>query len=309
MKRVVVYAAVLALLGGLVLTTEPTVPDIQKLAALIPPTIGPYVSEADQTFDAESIFDYIDGAGEVYRSYNMKLLVARRFHKDGKPDIVVDLFDMGSPEDAFGVFTHDLDGENAGIGQGSNYKAGLLSFWKDRYFLSVYAEEETAETKGLVFELGRRIDGAIPGLGERPDLLRHLPPDGLDTGRVRFFHNHSVLNYHFFVADTNILLLDQKTDAVLADYGSKGDRSKVLVAAYEDGGSAAKAGASFARAYMPEAAEKGIVKTENGKWTAVRVHDRYVVIVFDMIAERTAAAGLDAVVALLKGRADRLVEE
>jgi hypothetical protein len=309
MKRVVVYAAVLALLGGLVLTTEPTVPDIQKLAALIPPTIGPYVSEADQTFDAESIFDYIDGAGEVYRSYNMKLLVARRFHKDGKPDIVVDLFDMGSPEDAFGVFTHDLDGENAGIGQGSNYKAGLLSFWKDRYFGSVFAEEETAETKGLVFELGRRIDGAIPGLGERPDLLRHLPPDGLDTGRVRFFHNHSVLNYHFFVADTNILLLDQKTDAVLADYGSKGDRSKVLVAAYEDGGSAAKAGASFARAYMPEAAEKGIVKTENGKWTAVRVHDRYVVIVFDMIAERTAAAGLDAVVALLKGRADRLVEE
>jgi hypothetical protein len=309
MKRVVVYAAVLALVGGLVLTTEPTVPDIQKLAAFIPPTIGPYVSEADQTFDAESIFDYIDGAGEVYRSYNMKLLVARRFHKDGKPDIVVDLFDMGSPEDAFGVFTHDLDGENAGIGQGSNYKAGLLSFWKDRYFGSVYAEEETAETKGLVFELGRRIAGAIPGLGERPDLLRHLPPDGLDTGRVRFFHNHSVLNYHFFVADTNILLLDQKTDAVLADYGSKGDRSKVFVAAYEDGGSAAKAGASFARAYMPEAAEKGIVKTENGKWTAVRVQDRYVVIVFDMIAERAATDRLDAVVALMKGRADRLEEE
>jgi hypothetical protein len=309
MKRVVVYAAVLALLGGLVLMTEPIVPDFQKLAAFIPPTVGPYVSEADQTFDAESIFDYIDGAGEVYRSYNMKLLVARRFHKDGKPDIVVDLFDMGSPEDAFGVFTHDLDGEDARIGQGSTYKAGLLSFWKDRYFLSVYAEEETAETKGLVFELGRRIDGAIPGRGERPDLLRFLPPDGLDAGRVRFFHNFSVLNYHFFVADTNILLLDRKTDAALADYGGKAGRSKVLVAAYEDGVSAAKAGASFVRAYMPETAEKSIVMTENGKWTAVRVHDRYVVIVFDMISERTAADRLDAVVALMKGRPDRLKEE
>jgi hypothetical protein len=309
MKRVVFYAAGLALLGGLVLMTEPTVPDIQKPASFIPPTIGPYVSEADQTFDAETIFEYIDGAGEVYRSYNMKLLVARRFHKDGKPDIVVDLFDMGSPEDAFGVFTHDLDGEDARVGQGSNYKAGLLSFWKDRYFGSVYAEEETAETKGLVFELGRRIAAAVPGEGARPDLLLQLPPDGLDTGRVRFFHNHFVLNYHFFVADTNILLLDQKTDAVLADYGSKDDRSKVLVAAFEDGVSAAKAGASFARAYMPEAAEKSVVKTENGKWTAVRVHDRYVVIVFDMIAERAATDRLDAVVALIKGRADRLKEE
>lgn len=285
--------------------TEPIVPDVQKLAALIPPTIGPYVSEADQTFDAESIFDYIDGAGEVYRSYNMRLLVARRFHKNGKPDIVVDLFDMGSPEDAFGVFTHDLDGEDAGVGQGSNYKAGLLSFWKDRYFGSVYAEEETAETKGLVLELGRRIDAAIPNRGEKPVLVRFLPPAGLDAGRVRFFHNYSVLNYHYFVADTNILLLDQKTDAVLADYGGKDDRSRLLVVAYADAAAAAKAGGSFALATMPEAREKGAVKTENGKWTAVRVHDRYVVIVFDMISERTAADRLDDVAASMKGRADR----
>ena len=214
MKRVVVYAAVLALLGGLVLTTEPTVPDIQKLAAFIPPTIGPYVSEADQTFDAESIFDYIDGAGEVYRSYNMKLLVARRFHKDGKPDIVVDLFDMGSPEDAFGVFTHDLDGENAGIGQGSNYKAGLLSFWKDRYFGSVFAEEETKDTKEAVLELGRQIARAIPMQGPKPKLLSYLPVEGLVADRVCYFHNHSVLNYHFFVADGDILLLEQTASAI-----------------------------------------------------------------------------------------------
>jgi hypothetical protein len=305
MKRVVVIAAVLAFLGGLVLMTEPIVPDVQKLTALIPPTVGPYVSEADQAFDAESIFDYIDGAGEVYRSYNMRLLVARRFHKDGKPDIVVDLFDMGSPDDAFGVFTHDLDGEDAQVGQGSTYKAGLLSFWKGRYFLSVYAEEETAETKGLVLELGLRIAAAIPNRGEKPVLLRFLPPDGLVAGRVRFFHNHSVLNYHFFVADTNILLLDQKTDAVLADYGGKDDRSRLLVVGYADAAAAAAAGGSFVRAYMPEAREKGAVKTENGKWTACRSLGRYVVVVFDMTSERAAAARLDAVAASMKDPANR----
>ncbi|MGZ5499403.1 MAG: DUF6599 family protein, partial [Candidatus Aminicenantales bacterium] len=103
-----------------------TVPEARLLASYIPITAGPWLSEADQVFDARTIFDYIDGAGEVYRSYNMKLLVSRRFHKDGKPDLVVDAFDMGSSEDAFGVFTHDLDGEDAGIGQGSTYKAGLL---------------------------------------------------------------------------------------------------------------------------------------------------------------------------------------
>ncbi len=289
--------------------TEPIVPDVQQIASFIPPTIGPWVSEADQTFDAESIFDYIDGAGEVYRSYNMKLLVARRFHKDGKPDIVVDLFDMGSPGDAFGVFTHDLDGEDAQVGQGSTYKSGLLSFWKDRYFLSVYAEEETAETKGLVLELGRRIAAAIPGRGEKPELMRFLPPEGLDAGRVRFFHNHSVLNYHFFVADTNVLLLDQGTDAVLADYGGKDIRSRLLIVAYGDAAAAAAAGESFTRATMPGARAKRAVKKGERQWTACRVLGRYVAVVFDIASERAAAARLDAVAALMNGRAPRRPEK
>jgi hypothetical protein len=300
MKRIVLTAAGLAFLGGLILMTDPIVPDARRLASFIPPTIGPWVSEADQTFDAETIFDYIDGAGEVYRSYNMKLLVARRFHKDGKPDIVVDLFDMGSPADAFGVFTHDLDGEDLAVGQGSAYKSGLLSFWKDRFFGSVYTEEETAETKGLVLELGRRIAAAVPGEGAKPALLGFLPPEGLEAARVRFFHNFSVLNYHYFVADTDILLLGQGTDVALASYGGKDARSTLIVAAYPDGGAAAKARDSFSRAYMPEAAERGAVRTENGKWTAVRVHGRFVVVIFDMVSERTAADRLDAVVALIK---------
>jgi len=276
-------------------------PEARLLASYVPVAAGPWLSEADQVFDAASIFDYIDGAGEVYRSYNMKLLVARRFHKDGKPDIVVDAFEMGSSADAFGVFTHDLEGEDAGIGQGSAYKAGLLSFWKDRYFLSVYTEEETAETKALVLDLGRTIGGAIPAEGAKPGLLKLLPPEGLKAGRVRYFHNYSVLNYHFFVAASDILMLGQTAKAVLADYAESGDRSRLLIVEYAGPGEAARAGASFARAYMPDAGGKAAVRTENGKWTVVRIRGRYAAIVFDDASAGKAASRLDAVEALMGG--------
>jgi len=280
--------------------TEPTLPDIQKLASFIPPTIGPYVSEADQTFDAETIFDYIDGAGEVYRSYNMKLLVTRSFHKDGKPDIVVDLFDMGSPEDAFGVFTHDLDGEDARVGQGSNYKAGLLSFWKDRYFGSVYAEEETAETKGLVFELGRRIAGAIPKEGPKPKLLSFLPAEGLVANRVCYFHNYSVLNYHFFVADGDVLLLEQTASAVLAPYMTASGKSFLLVVGYPDEAKAARAYGSFAKNYMPDAGKSGIVRTEDRRWTASAKAGDIVIIVFNADSDQFAMNQLASVQELIE---------
>jgi hypothetical protein len=208
---------------------------------------------------------------------------------------------MGSAADAFGVFTHDLDGEDAAIGQGSTYKAGLLSFWKDRYFLSVYAEEETAETKRQLLELGRTIAAAIPGTGEKPGLLKLLPEEGLEAGRVRFFHNHSVLNYHFFVAADDILRLAQTSDAVFADYRESGGRSRLLVVAYADPPAAAKAGESFARAYMPDARQGAGMSTGNRQWTAFRVRGRFVAVVFDVASEAGARARLDAVERLIDG--------
>ncbi|HSA95653.1 MAG TPA: DUF6599 family protein, partial [Acidobacteriota bacterium] len=166
MKKAALLAAVLASLGVIVFLSSPDLPPAQRLASLVPATVGPWLSEAEEIYGPGPIFDRIDGAGEIYRPSNMKLRLARRFHKDGRPDIAVDAYDMGSPEDASGVFTRELDGEDAGIGQGSSYRAGLLSFWKDRYFVSVYAEEETSETRAAVLELGREIAAAIPGQGE-----------------------------------------------------------------------------------------------------------------------------------------------
>jgi len=295
MMKAFVLAALISL-GGAAPMSPLQSPEARLLSSFIPVTAGPWLSEADQVFDAASIFDYIDGAGEVYRSYNMKILVARRFHKDGRPDLVVDAFDMGSSEDAFGVFTHDLDGRDAGIGQGSAYRAGLLSFWKDRYFLSVYAEEETAETRDLVLELGRAIAAAIPVEGPKPALLGLLPAEGLEADRVRFFHNHSVLNYHFFVAETDILRLEQTAKAVLAEYRGAGGPSRLLLVEYPGPAEAAQAAGSFAEAY-PAAAGGGrpVIRTGNGKWTAWRLYGRYLAVVFAEAAEEKAGARLDAV--------------
>lgn len=301
MKKAAVLAAALACcLGGLSLASRPQNPDPGLLASYIPRTAGPWLSEADQVFDAASIFAYIDGAGEVYRSYNMKLLVARRFHKDGKPDLVVDAFDMGSSADAFGVFTHDLDGEDAGIGQGSNYEAGLLSFWKDRYFLSVYAEEETPETRALVLDLGRAVAAAIPGQGRKPEILDLLPAAGLEARKIRYFHTLSILNDHHFVAEADLLNFDQAEDAVLAPYAGAGGRSDLLIVCYGQELKAEQAAGSFREACLPGSKGKAL-RMKNGRWTACRALAWYVAVVFDAASAEEAETRLDAVSGLVTG--------
>jgi len=235
----------------------------------------------DRLFDPETIFDYIDGAGEVYRAYRFRSLRARHFVKPDNPRIIADLFDMGSAADAFGVFTHNLEGQCVGIGQDSRYSGGLLSFWKGRFFISLFAERETPLSEAALLDLGKKISSAIPTVGEPPDIVAALPPEGLERDGIRYMHSHLILNYHYFVAEENILGIDPDTEAVLGTYGKGEARFLLLMIRYPRPEEATCALAVFMREYMPDAAGEGIVRTENGRWTGVSVKANKLAIVFE----------------------------
>jgi hypothetical protein len=265
----------------------------ERLSSFLPRDVQGWTSAADgDLYDAETIFDYIDGAGEVYRAFHLKNLLSRRYTKTGAPDIIVDFFDMGSSADAFGVFTHDLEGENPAIGQGGNYKDGLLSFWRDRYFVSVSADRETGDARKAVLEFGRRIAGFIGRDGPKPALLRLLPLEFANDRTVRFFHNPVIMNYHFFVSRDNILDLDSSVDAVMSSLGEKGEGGRLLIIRYPSAARASAALRSFSKAYLPGAREPGPVQTGDHKWTTATVRDDTAAIVF---GAPTAAAATSVI--------------
>ena len=265
----------------------------ERLSSFLPRDVQGWRSAADgDLYDAETIFDYIDGAGEVYRAFHLKNLLSRRYAKTGAPDIIVDFFDMGSSADAFGVFTHDLEGENPGIGQGGNYKDGLLSFWRDRYFVSVSADRETGDSRKVVLEFGRRIAGFIGRDGPKPALLRLLPLEFANDRTVRFFHNPVIMNYHFFVSRDNILDLDSSVDAVMSSLGEKNEGGRLLIIRYPSAARASAALRSFLKAYLPGAREPGPVLTGDHKWTTATVRDNTAAIIF---GAPTAAAATSVI--------------
>jgi len=291
------------ILSALMMTAQNAPPQ----AGLLPANAGGWTAvPPDKVFEGEGIFEYIDGAGEVYRAYNYRSVVSRRYEKEGAPDLIVDLFDMGSARDAFGVFTHDLEGERWPVGQDGLYKSGLLQFWRDRYFVAVSADAETAESKAAVAELGAKIASAVGRDGERPELLSRLPEDFKGGATVRYLHSPVILNYHFFVSRENILRLDARTEAVLAAEGEKGGKRILLLVRYPSAGEAEKAFGSFLEAYMPEARPSGVsaaprvVKTEDGFWTAAGRRDVYLALIFNAATEGEAGGSLAAALAKLE---------
>ncbi len=252
------------------------------LSQFIPEEINGWRAlEPDKIYDETSIFDYIDGAGEVYKAYQFKRLRARHFSKPESPNILVDFFDMGSSRNAYGVFTHDLEGEKVGIGQGSTYKGGLLSFWKGRYFVSLYAERETQDAKKTVLELGREISSCIPYKGPVPEIVSHLPEEGLDNSRVRYFYNPVILNYHFYVAEENLLDLNPETHAILGVYQEGEEVFRLLIIQYPDEAKAQKVRQDFRDAYMPDSMNSSAVQTEDGQWTGVETKGKTLAFIFE----------------------------
>ncbi len=284
MKKVLVIFLVLQTVGSFshLMVRQSHADPLRTLAADLPRHIGAWTAKSsDRFYDQETIFSYIDGAGEVYKAYNMRSCLSRRYTAPNGPPIVLDVFDMGSSEDAFGVFTHDQDGKSVAVGQGALYRPGWLSFWKDRFFVSIYMQEETAAAEEAVNELGKVTASLIKDQGPKPGILLKLPQEGLQPHSVRYLHHYVVLNYHFYLSDENILHLGPQTDAALAVYKRGGKRAHLLLVTYPNVAKAAEAHKTFLRYYLPEAEPPGVVLLEDGKWSGAGFKDTLLTVVLE----------------------------
>jgi hypothetical protein len=208
-------------------------------------------------------------------------VINRVYKKHGQPDIIVDLFDMGTSQNAFGVFSHTRETVDTTLGQGFQQTEGSVLFWKNRYFISILAHPETVESKKAVFKLAKEIETSIAQEGPLPEILNYLPQKSLAEESIRYFHHHVWLNSYYFVAHENILHINEKTDAILAKYGEKGKRAILLLVKYPQVNDAKLAYDDFLKYYLPELSEEQIVQIEDSTWTTGLVVGNFLVIVFN----------------------------
>jgi hypothetical protein len=260
--------------------------DVKAIAQrLLPKTVSGWTDGVkDRSYTRDTLFQYMDGGAEVYLAYDFQSLLVREYVRASAPTIFAEVYQMSASREAYGIFSHDPNGEDLEMGQDGLYGTGLLRFWKDRFFVRVLADRESKETRQAILSLGKGVTEGIPRTGERPYLLRCLPPTGLLRGPVPYFHKQISLDLQYYLADSNILNLSERTKVVLGRYKMNGNKVRLLICRYPDLKEAKAAFAMFSKAYfsdrMVEKASVRIEKTEKGEFVSAHAIDKTLILVF-----------------------------
>jgi len=195
-----------------------------------------------QVYKGIKLFDYMNGGAELYYEYNFEQACVQRY-QTAHGEVTVEIYQMDLPANAYGIYTFDTQGEHPVIGQDATYERGLLGFWKGRYFVRVFSENE--ELKETIFVLGRAIAQKIPEEGVRPDILAALPPLWVEGGSLLYFRGMIALNNSYFLSHQDVLSLGKAAEGITFQYKPEIQPLRVIMVRYPGRPQAEEAFQSF----------------------------------------------------------------
>ena len=148
-------------------------PQFAKL--LSDPLPGHPKPQAEPSFyKPDTLYQYIDGGADVYLLYDFQALLHQEF-KAGAADVTADVYDMGKPEDAFGIYSAERSPKYNYIPVGAEgYRSkGLLNFFQDRYYVKLSGSGASVDAQ--LDQLAHALSTRIGGTRTPPPLLLKLP--------------------------------------------------------------------------------------------------------------------------------------
>ena len=246
-----------------------------QMEALFPEKIwatGWQRSSGVRIFNESNLFKHINGAAEAFFAYGFELCGTAEYVSDSDTGeasassedefILVDIYDMGRPIQAFGMYTSELypELEIVDIGAQGYIETPTLNFWKGPYYVKIAATSVEEGAGKANIELAKYIAQKIPGKAEDPPMLSLLPHEGLVSGTENYTLSN-ILGYSFL------------ENGVMADYQVGNEEKSLLIMECESVDAAKEVFAQFV-SYEGESGE-GLAKIADLGEAGFIVGDKY----------------------------------
>jgi len=185
---------------------------------------GWQIFDAVRQFTPETLYEQINGRASFFLAYDMtRMTYASFIYGDETAKFInLSIYDMGTPTNAFGVFSGERSPGESSLDLGrAVYRSEANYFiWQGRFYIRIISSGAGAEFKRIGLEVARNVTGFLPDSGEPVWGLAALPLTDRMPGSVQYFK-------------VNAMGLDFMRNTYTADYRKDNTRVTVFLSRHD----------------------------------------------------------------------------
>jgi hypothetical protein len=196
----------------------PPAADPQAPSSLFPEMPGWKKPDAIQVFIPDNLYDYINGAADLYLTYDFKELQVAEYVRDDKASVIIEIYRHGSPTNAFGIYSQErlTNADFLDIGSQGYYEEKVLNFLSGTSYVKISSSNTAKDDRDILVRFAKSTDEKLGGGKGFPALLRAFPEEGKIKNAEKFI-GKNFLGYSFFPS------------AFIADYQTGGQKFKIFL--------------------------------------------------------------------------------
>ena len=168
---------------------------------------------------ADNLWNYINGQADFFIDYGFLRVDAAEYRKDQESSsVVLEVYRMGGPREAFGIFAAERTTEDRPleIGGGAYLGANLLGFWQGEHYVKLTTFDESPEMETMLTGLAEEISSRLQSHGDELKTLLLFPAESRIAASERFIPK-------------NFLGQSFLSDAFRVDYSHDGERVQLFI--------------------------------------------------------------------------------
>ena len=184
-------------------------------------------SRAPSTYQGKTLYRDRAASPDLYHAYGFQRQAEVEYQAPqfgSKPLILLEIFDMGTPENAFGIcnFHTYPQAKFEWVGSKAMLSGGYLRFSKGRYFIQIEGYEFATGIREAMIAIAKAVASEIKDPPPEPRILTLLPSNKV-SGSVKLFRSNWALRQIYSKLPVNVPQLSDPALGVSARYRDNAD--------------------------------------------------------------------------------------
>ena len=184
-------------------------------------------SRAPSTYQGKTLYRDRAASPDLYHAYGFQRQAEVEYQAPqfgSKPLILLEIFDMGTPENAFGIHNFHTypQAKFEWVGSKAMLSGGYLRFSKGRYFIQIEGYEFATGIREAMIAIAKAVALEIKDPPPEPRILTLLPSNKL-SGSVKLFRSNWALRQIYSTLPVNVPQLSDPSLGISARYPDNAD--------------------------------------------------------------------------------------